>query len=767
MNYQSLLNDKQYQAVSTNSQFVRIIAGAGSGKTRVLTYRIAYLISNMGVDPARILAISFTNKVAKEMNERATKLIQESLNMTPFLHISTFHAFCSRFLRIEHDAIGYPQSYTIYDEDDQSKLIRNCAAEFGYKKGDEIVKSATKYIRSKKSRGIYPESIQMDNEMFKEEKECLKIYLSYEKRKEDAYALDFDDLLCKTIEILENNEIIREKWANRFQHILVDEFQDTNDIQYRLLKLLTTNRTSVYVVGDPDQTIYTWRGANQKIILDFDRYFPNSETIILNENYRSTKTILGAANNLIKNNKNRVPKDLFTNSQQGDPITTYMAPTSADEADWVARKIAGIANEQKDENGKPVYSNIAILYRSSYMTRPFEASLKDRGIPYKIFGGLRFYERMEVKDLLAYFNLLLNPLDDVAFERIVNVPKRKIGDTSIERIRLEAHRNGLSEYAYLKKLTNEGGESEIPARVLNALRVLLSQMEAVKEKLADNLEVYSAVLKDFVTEIGYYEYLKENEDPDEDRIGNVNALFDDINHFISNNPDSSFAEYLQSVSLLTSQDDINGGNYVSLMTIHVAKGLEFDNVFIICMNEGAFPSARSLAETSRDSEEEERRLAYVAITRARKKLFCSCNSGYSYVTDSNASPSVYFKEAGLSINKTGAYFSQNSLNNGFKKKTYNSGWDDGFYPDEDNDFFDSPKPKKIAPKPIAPKKPASNGITSWKVGERVHHEKFGDGTVTGILDSNIIVITFDTCGKKTLLGTHSSLSKTKSLGGDA
>lgn len=766
MNYAFLLNDKQYQAVTTDSQYVRIIAGAGSGKTRVLTYRIAYLITNKNVDPSRILAISFTNKVAREMNERATKLIEENVGGFPILHISTFHALCSRFLRIEHAAINYPQSYTIYDEDDQSKLIRNCAAELGYKKGDDMVKVATRYIRNKKGKGIYPEDIRITPTSFREEQECLKIYMSYEKRKEDAYALDFDDLLCKTIEILENNENIRDKWSHRFDHILVDEFQDTNDVQYKLLKLLTTSKTNVYVVGDPDQTIYTWRGANQQIILDFDHYFPHSDTIILNENYRSTKKILAAANKLIMHNKNRVPKDLFTNGNEGDEVTTFMAPSSADEADWVAKKIVGIANEHKKENGEPVYDNIAILYRSSYMTRPFEAALKDRGIPYKIFGGVRFYERMEVKDLLAYFNLLLNPLDDIAFERIVNVPKRKIGDASIERIRREAKNAGLSEYNYMKNLDPNNMETEIPSRVVNILRVLIAQMEGTKAKLTDNLEAYSAVLKDFVTEIGYYDYLKENEEPDEDRIGNVNALFDDINHFISNHSDSTFAEYLQNVSLLTSQDDINGGNFVSLMTIHVAKGLEFDNVFVICMNEGSFPSQRSLEETGRDAEEEERRLAYVAMTRAKKRLFCSCNSGYSYVTDSSARPSCYFQEAGLKLNKTGAFFSESSLG-GWKKKR-SSGWDDGFFSDESNDdFFDEMPKKKTTPKPKPVAKPSTNGIHNWKVGDVAHHEKFGDGVVVSIVDANIIVIDFGAQGKKTLLGSHPMLSRIKSAGGDA
>ena len=318
----------------------------------------------------------------------------------------------------------------------------------------------------------------------------------------------------------------------------------------------------------------------------------------------------------------------------------------------------------------------------------------------------------------------------------------------------------------MKNLDPNNMETEIPSRVVNILRVLIAQMEGTKAKLTDNLEAYSAVLKDFVTEIGYYDYLKENEEPDEDRIGNVNALFDDINHFISNHSDSTFAEYLQNVSLLTSQDDINGGNFVSLMTIHVAKGLEFDNVFVICMNEGSFPSQRSLEETGRDAEEEERRLAYVAMTRAKKKLFCSCNSGYSYVTDSSARPSCYFQEAGLKLNKTGAFFSESSLG-GWKKKR-SSGWDDGFFSDESNDdFFDEMPKKKATPKPKSVAKPSTNGIHNWKVGDVAHHEKFGDGVVVSIVDANIIVIDFGTQGKKTLLGSHPMLSRIKSVGGDA
>ena len=769
MDYESLLNDRQFAAIKTNSQFVRIIAGAGSGKTRVLTYRISYLISNFHVDPSRILAITFTNKAAQEMGDRASKLVHELLGEYPPLHISTFHSFCSRFLRIEHEAFGYPSSFTIYDEDDQKRLVRNAAAEFGHKKGDEVVKKAFEYIRKKKAKGLYPYDITIKFETFKDEKECLKIYTRYEEMKTSFCALDFDDLLLKTIWILDTQPDIQEKWSHRFDHILVDEFQDTNDVQYALIKQLMNKNTSLYVVGDPDQTIYTWRNANMKIIMDFEKNFPNVETVILNENYRSTKTILNAANLLIAKNRNRVPKDLFSNLGDGKAIEVNNLPNAEEEASWVAGKIADIARNQIGPDGEKVYENIAILYRSSYMTRAFESALKDRRIPYRIFGGVRFYERMEVKDLLAYFNLLVNPLDDVAFERVVNVPRRGIGDTSLDRIRQEAKEHNLSEYNYIKEIYKHQDETSIPKKAVLALNSMIDIMEETKNELNENLEVYSSVLQKFVTKLEYFSYLKENEEPDEDRIGNVNALFDDIDHFIKKNPDASFADYLTNVSLLSAQDDINGGNYVSLMTIHVAKGLEFDHVFVICMNDGQFPSERSRMDEGRDGEEEERRLAYVAFTRAKKELYASCNNGYSYQTDSHAVPSQFFKEAGLVVPRNTGYFSDNPSwgQSRFKTRTGSKGHYKGesawFFSDEPSkEPFENEKHVKKQEEPVA-----TNGITDWHVGDKCHHEKFGDGVVSVVIDETMIKVEFEQVGTKTLLSNHRMLTRINSKGGVA
>ena len=764
MDYESLLNERQLAAVKTNSQFVRIIAGAGSGKTRVLTYRISYLISNFHVDPSRILAITFTNKAAQEMGDRASKLVFDLLGEYPPLHISTFHSFCSRFLSIEHKAFNYPSHVTIYDEDDQKRLVRNAAAEFGHKRGDEVVKKAFEYIRKKKAKGLYPIDIEIKFETFKDEKECLKIYTRYEEMKKECYALDFDDLLLKTIWILDTQPDIQEKWSHRFEHILVDEFQDTNDVQYALIKLLMCKDTSLYVVGDPDQTIYTWRNANMKIIMDFEKNFPDVETVILNENYRSTKTILNAANLLIAKNRNRVPKDLFSNLGEGKAIEVNNLPNVEEEASWVAGKIADIARKQDNR-----YSNIAILYRSSYMTRAFESALKDRRIPYRIFGGVRFYERMEVKDLLAYFNLLTNPLDNVAFERIVNVPKRGVGETSLDRIRQEAKDHGLSEYNYIKEIHLHQDETSIPRKVILALNTMVDIMEETKDQLTENLEVYSAILQKFVTKLDYFTYLKENEEPDEDRIGNVNALFGDIDNYIKRNPEASFEDYLANVSLLSAQDDINGGDYVSLMTIHVAKGLEFDHVFVICMNDGAFPSERSRMDSGRDGEEEERRLAYVAFTRAKKELYASCNNGYSYQTDSHAVPSQFFRESGLTVPRNTGYFSDNpSWGSRPRKpagaKGHYRGESSWFFKDEpSSDPFESEKQvKKVVKEPEV-----TNGITDWHVGDKCHHEKFGDGVVTVVIDETMIKVEFAEVGTKTLLSNHRMLTRINSKGGVA
>ena len=729
--YQNLLNERQYVAVATKAQFVRIVAGAGSGKTRVLTYRIAYLIGEMGVYPENILAFAFTNKAAGEMKDRAIKLVPHA---QAHLRLSTFHSFCARFLRSEIGILGFPSSFTIFDEDDQEKLLKNVAVELEYQKRDPVVKKAFSFIGGHKTEGRYPEDIILPDNAYPEQKECLKIFHLYEQRKTQQMALDFDDLLLRTIEIMERFPHIRTKWANRFLHILIDEFQDTNDVQYKLVKLFMRPETSLYVVGDPDQTIYTWRGANQNIILNFNKDFPLAETIILDRNYRSTQVILDTANRLISHNKKRVPKDLYTKNNLGEKVETEMSFSKDAEASWVVREIEKLKKTKIDFN----YGQVAILYRSSYITLPFEKELERNKIPFQIFGGTKFFQRMEVKDVIAYFRLLYNPRDDISFERIINVPRRGIGDTSLATLKVEARRNDLSLYNYIRDI--EKYDSELKTKAIVSLSSMVNSLEATRKKLDEKLEAYPSLLNQLVVELGYYDYLSKDDDGD-DRLDNVKMLFDDIFNFAKKNHDAPFEEYLEYATLATSQDDINEGNYVSMMTIHVAKGLEFDYVFVIGLNEGVFPSNRSLEEEGYKGLEEERRLCYVAFTRAKKKLFASCNRSYSFVLSSDPIPSRFYKEAGLELPRDKGYNRYQSRDVFDIDDVY----DDVIEVVNNTSFANNP--------------PEDNFVDHWVVGDVAIHQKFGEGVVTKVIDDTIIEINFYEHGKKSILAKHFMLSK--------
>ena len=739
MDYKSLLNDKQYDAVSTASQYVRVIAGAGSGKTRVLTYRISYLISELHIDPSSILAIAFTNKVATEMKERACRLVPEAASS---LSVMTFHSFCARFLRKEIGALDFPNNFTIYDDEDQERIIKSIAVLNGYKKGDEIVKQAIAFISTEKCKGNYPEDVKLPSNATLVDKECLKFFEQYEMSKNQMYGLDFDDLLLRTIHILKARSDIREKWQRRISNVLIDEFQDTNDVQFELVKLLIKPSTCVYVVGDPDQTIYTWRGANQDIILNFENSFPHAETIILNQNYRSTQTILNSANTLIDHNRKRVKKDLFTNNDKGELIDVYRGYTKDAEAEWVVREIMHLSRSDTSFN----YRKVAILYRSSYLTLPFERELAKNQIPYRLFGGLRFYQRKEIKDVLAYVRLLFNPLDNVSFERIVNVPKRNIGDSSYDILKSEAINTNQSLYNYV--LDIDKYHTELKSKALTSLLSFVAIIEKYKPKFAENLEVYSKLIEDMMKELGYMDYLKNDDDGD-DRLENVQALFTDMYDYVKKNPESTFENYLENVTLATSQDDINDGNYVSLMTVHIAKGLEFDYVFVVGLNEGVFPSARTMTESGSIGLEEERRLCYVAFTRAKQKLFLSFNTDYSFIQQSRQIASRFFTEANISLPKEEPYQKT-------QRSKYVTMFDDEV---DEKPFFQDEKSTEIH---------QDNGIVDWKIGDVVIHSKFGEGTVCKVLDNGqIIEVDFINEGKKTLLAKHPMISRKERVGGKA
>ncbi len=734
MDYKTLLNEKQYEAVTTSSPFVRVVAGAGSGKTRVLSYRIAYLISEMAVDPSRIVAITFTNKVAREMKERITSILAENYNLSG-LAVRTYHSFCARFLRQEINLLGYPSTFTIIDDEDQEKLIKEIAVEqFEVSKGDPLIKETIKYIGHNKTRGILPPDLENKEPRFPDEWKCLEIFKLYEERLSEMKNLDFDDLIIKTIQILLAFPKVKQSWRNRIDHILIDEFQDTNDLQYKLLELIKRDDTTLYVVGDPDQTIYTWRGANQDLILDIEKLF-GMETVILDQNYRSSQIILDTANRLIAHNKKRVKKDLFTNNQKGEPIKIYSTANAINEAQWVVEQIRNIQRQTTKEHKDFSYRDVAILYRSSYLTLPFEKELNRYQIPYKIFGGLRFYQRKEIKDVLAYFQLLINTKNDIAFLRIVNTPRRGLGDKALSTLKNEASMASLSLYEYILDIDNQ--PSKLKPAIRLALKSMVSKLESAKAKLVDNLEAYATVLKELIKSLGYEDYLLLDEEDGPERLENVKSLYDDIMSYVNANPTSGFNDYMENVALQNAQDEINDGDFVSLMTVHTAKGLEFPYVFVIGLSEGVFPSARTLEENAYLGLEEERRLCYVAFTRAMKQLYISCNSEYSFVVGGNKVPSRFYKESGLSFKM--AYQPEIKDNSAVATR--------------------GPIVKKATVQ-------ANNGVNDWNKGDLVEHEKFGEGVVLAVMGT-ILQIAFKGEGIKNIMSNHPMLKRIKKGGFDA
>ena len=735
MIFKNELNEKQLEAVSSTAQYLRIVAGAGSGKTRVLTYRIAYLLSEMNVEPWSILAITFTNKVAQEMRSRVIKMVNNDFKD---LTIKTFHSYAAMFLRREISVLGFPSTFAILDEEDQTKLIKDIAAEMGYKRGDKIVGKTIAYIGSMKLQEKYPEDIKIVKPRFEDEKTCLEIYSRYEDEKNRVLALDFDDLLLKTNFILENYPNIRYKWQNRFDYILVDEFQDTNNIEYKLIKYLMKPSSSLYVVGDPDQTIYTWRGANQDIILHLNDDFPNMQTVILDRNYRSTQNILDSANKLIAYNKLRVKKNLYTTSNPGEKVIVHGSSFAKSEADYVAKEVKRLV-----QLGRYTYSDIVLLYRSNYITMEFEAAFTKYQIPYQIYGGLKFYQRREIKDVLAYFHLIVNENDDISFERIINVPRRGIGESTINLIKKEARDAGLSMYQYIVNVEPE--ESEIPKKAINSLKTMIRVIADTRDTISKNEEVFSKTLEKMIWDFGYLDYLMKEDDGDE-RIENVKALFSDVRHFLQSNPDSTFDEYLQNIALLSAQDEIIQGDHVTMMTVHTAKGLEYPVVFVVRFNQGVFPNMRAMNEGGYLAIEEERRLAYVAMTRAKQKLYLTLSNDYSYVIQGSLVPSQFLKESGNEVLVTKEEYNPFRSNKPNRQREYH--FDDGDHLSFENeapikqDFDDD-----------------TNGVTEWRVGDIVEHKKLGRGVVIALEGDDIIKVNFDEHGEKSILGTHPSVSK--------
>ncbi len=606
------LNDPQRQAVRHGDGPLLVLAGAGSGKTRVLTHRIAYLLATGAARPGEILAITFTNKAASEMRERVEQLVGRA---TRAMWVTTFHSACARMLRADAEKLGYSRSFTIYDESDSLRMLKRCMAEVGVDPKRYPARSIRSQVSGAKNKLVdAPAYAQAQGSVFEET--VAAVYELYEKRMLAANALDFDDLLVRTVNVLELSDEARERWRRTFRHVLVDEYQDTNHAQYRLLQLLTEEHGNLMVVGDEDQSIYGFRHADIRNILDFERDFPEAEVVKLEQNYRSTQTILSAANAVVERNRERRPKQLWTEIAGGEPVRLSELSDEHEEARWVVGEIERLGEEEGVSR-----EDVAVFYRTNAMSRVLEDTLVRFELPYQVIGGTKFYERAEVKDAIAYLSLLANPADQVSFARIVNSPRRGIGNTSQGRLASHANTTGLSIWEVAERVEEVPG---LGAAAVKAVSRFHETMEGLAAR-ADEAPV-SELLEAVLRETGYLDALAaERTIEAEGRAENLEELVGmagefDANHELEGEGESSpLEEFLQQISLFTQQDDLRAEeSLITLMTLHNAKGLEYDTVFLLGCEDGAFPHMRALEE---GGEEEERRLCYVGITRARKRLY--------------------------------------------------------------------------------------------------------------------------------------------------
>lgn len=603
------LNEQQQEAVFHTEGPLLLLAGAGSGKTRVLTHRIAYLI-DQGVNPYHIMAITFTNKAAKEMRERVDDLVGYGAE---HIWVSTFHSTCVRILRRHIDKLGYGNSFTIYDADDQKSLVRQICKQYKIDTKMMPERSIINAISSAKDEFITPSEYEMKHQYDFKKKKIAEIYKEYQKQLKANNALDFDDLIFKTVELFQFHPEVLDYYQERFRYIMVDEYQDTNTIQFQLISMLARKYQNLCVVGDDDQSIYKFRGANVKNILNFENVFPEAETIKLEQNYRSTKNILNAANGVIKNNQGRKSKKLWTENEEGDLIEFHQYGTEYEEARAIIEEIESLAKEGYD------YKNMAILYRTNAQSRVFEESFMIKNIPYRIVGGTNFYQRKEVKDILCYLKVVDNGLDDLAVRRIINVPRRGIGAATIDKINTYAIEHNLSflDACFVAdEITTLGNAKKKINGFADLIRDFRDKMEQ------GTLEE----LFNYITEkTGYIADLKAEESEEaEGRIENINELLNKVVTYEQEAEEPSLSELLEEVALVADIDNLEeSDNRVVLMTLHSAKGLEFPYVFICGMEDGIFPSYMTVMSENDDDLEEERRLCYVGITRAKKKLYLS------------------------------------------------------------------------------------------------------------------------------------------------
>jgi len=598
------LNERQLAAVTNTDGPLLVSAGAGSGKTRVLTHRLAYTVSLEKAKPWEILAVTFTNKAAGEMKERIAALLGFDISR---LWVSTFHSFCARFLRVEAPRLGYPSNFTILDDEDSRSFVRRCLTELGISGSQFSPDGVLRRISSAKNRLCDAQKFAAEAQGYYEQ-QVARVFALYETRLRSSAVFDFDDLIGMAVTLLADHESVRQQWQTRFRYILVDEYQDTNHAQYQLLKNLVGPEKNVCVVGDEDQSIYGWRGADISNILNFESDFPGAQIIKLEQNYRSTQVILSAASAVIKNNTSRKDKTLWTEIEGGEKIRIALHETQADEAEWVVDRLV-------DCHQRYPFSKMVILYRTNAQSRSFEESLRRRNLPYQIVGGISFYQRKEIKDLVAYLKLIVNPRDEAAFLRIVNFPRRMLGETSLSRLADYARQAGIS---FMDAAARASSIEDLTPRAQKALEGFAGQIDAFKQKAS--LMPLDQFTQMIVDETGLEKALAEEEPTTgEARIENIEEFISATADFVEDNPKATLDDFRAAITLYTDLDNYQeSDDRLTLMTLHNAKGLEFDIVFITGLEDGLFPLARSFDDPMQ--LEEERRLLYVGATRARREL---------------------------------------------------------------------------------------------------------------------------------------------------
>ncbi len=712
------LNPAQREAVTLPDGPALVIAGAGSGKTRVLTSRIGYLLGEGRARPHEVLAITFTNRAAGEMRDRVDQLVGASRGMW----VMTFHAACGRILRREADRLGYRSNFTIYDQADQVRVVKACLEELGRDPKRFPPRGIHSRISSEKNRLVSATQFRENIGNFFEQV-VADVFELYERRLHASNAMDFDDLLVRSVDLLESFDDVRERWQGAFNHLLVDEYQDTNHAQYRIVRLLSDAHRNVFVVGDVDQAIYTWRGADIRNILDFERDFPDARVVRLEQNYRSSQRILDAANAVIENNAGRIEKRLWSDLGMGEPIRVIEAEDEHDEARIVAARIGGLI-----EGGSSA-SDIAVFYRTNAQSRVLEDLLVRHGVPYQVIGGPRFYERAEIKDAMAYLSVLDNPSDEIALRRIINQPRRGIGDASVDRLSATAGFSGRSLWAALED-PEAAGLGTAAARSVRAFRAMMDDLRdrAVELPVGELMEL-------LLERNGVIELLEaERTIEASGRIENLQELVGVAREYVARSEEPSLAGFLQEVSLTADADalaaaDESGGGRVTLMTLHNAKGLEFDAVFVIGMEQNLFPHARSIEEAN---IEEERRLCYVAITRARRELvLVYARQRTLFGARGFNAPSQFIAE----IPENLIEHERRPASFGSTVRGASSGGG-GWQP---SSAGATTQLQGIAPRDDAP---------TLSVGDNVVHDQLGEGVVTGTADGGQVIVRFRSDGSE-------------------